>query len=127
MLIVESLLTQMIYLQFNLETSSLIELQRVTEKKNADIRTRFESLRGVWWPPIRAIMDEVIHESSVDGSLLRRMADYHLQSEGKRLRAILPLKQLKLLGVDPAGWCLSEPDARCCTMRLSSMATFRWR
>ena len=76
-------------------------MQRVTEKKNADIRTRFESLRAAWWPSIRAVMDEVIHESSVDGSLLRRMADYHLQSEGKRLRAILPLLIAEALGVDP--------------------------
>jgi geranylgeranyl pyrophosphate synthase len=46
-------------------------------------------------------MDEVIRESGIEGSLLRRMADYHLQSEGKRLRAILPLLIADALGTDP--------------------------
>ena len=88
-------------------------MQRVTEKKNTDLMTRFESLRGAWWPSIRAVMDEVMHESGVEGSLLRRMANYHMQSEGKRLRAILPLLVAEALGVDPGR---VVPFAAACEM-----------
>lgn len=68
--------------------------------RGADLKSRFESLRGAWWPPVRAIMDEVIRTSNSEGSLLRQMVDYHLQAEGKRLRAVLPFLIAEALGAD---------------------------
>src|SRR5438270_6085718 len=76
-------------------------MQDMTEKRTTDRRTRFEALRAAWWPAIRALMDELIRESGGEGSLLRQMADYHLQTPGKRLRAILPLLIAEALGVAP--------------------------
>lgn len=76
-------------------------MQKMTETKNVDLKSRFESLRADWWPSIRALMNEIIEEAGTAGSLLRQMADYHLQAEGKRLRAILPLLIAEALGADP--------------------------
>jgi geranylgeranyl diphosphate synthase type I len=58
-------------------------------------------------------MDEVMHESGAEGSLLRRMANYHMESEGKRLRAILPLLIADALGTDPK---LMVPFGAACEM-----------
>jgi len=66
-----------------------------------DLRSKFESLYRTWWPRVNHLMDETIKESSADGSLLREMTEYHMQTGGKRLRAILPLLIADALGVDP--------------------------
>ena len=76
------------------------------EEQTASVRgirplgTRFESLRAEWWPQIRVMMGEVVHSSSEDNSLIREMVDYHLETGGKRLRAILPLLTAEALGGD---------------------------
>ena len=77
-------------------------MQKMSEERPADLRTRFETLRAAWWPAIRGLMDELLQESSGEGSLLRQMAEYHLQAEGKGLRAVLPLLIAEALGVQPA-------------------------
>lgn len=67
----------------------------------SDLRTRFEQLRKEWLPSILNVIDELIEESSAEGSLLRSMLRYQMQTGGKRLRAILPLLVADALGVDP--------------------------
>lgn len=73
----------------------------MAEEDKADLQARFETLRQAWWPAIRSLMDEAILATSSEGSLLSRMANYHLQTGGKRLRAILPLLIAEALGKDP--------------------------
>lgn len=67
----------------------------------SDLRTRFEQLRKAWLPSILKLVDELIEETSAEGSLLRGMLQYQMQTGGKRLRAILPLLVADALGVDP--------------------------
>jgi geranylgeranyl diphosphate synthase type I len=81
--------------------TNLNSSQNNTVESDVDLRTHFESLRQAWWPPISALIDEVTRIPSPEGSLLRRMVEYHLQSGGKRLRAILPLLIAEALGCDP--------------------------
>ncbi len=73
----------------------------MTEEYKAELTSRFEALRRAWWPHIRALMDEVVRAAGGGDSLLTRMADYHLQTGGKRLRAVLPLLIAEALGDDP--------------------------
>lgn len=47
-------------------------------------------------------MDEVVHDSTSEGTLLREMSNYHLETGGKHLRAILPLLIAEALGEDPS-------------------------
>jgi geranylgeranyl diphosphate synthase type I len=68
--------------------------------RQTDLKSRFESLRDAWWPPVRDLMDEVIRASSSECSLLRQMVEYQLQTGGKRLRAVLPFLIADALGVD---------------------------
>jgi geranylgeranyl diphosphate synthase, type I len=77
------------------------KMKNLNEEQNRDLMSQFESLRRTWWPSIRTLMDEVIRDSCPDRSLLHQMADYHLQTGGKHLRAILPLLIAEALGADP--------------------------
>lgn len=77
-------------------------MQQLDVKNNADLKSNFEVLLRKWWPSIRSLMDEVVRESTSDGTLLRDMSDYHLETGGKHLRAILPLLVAEALGEDPA-------------------------
>jgi geranylgeranyl diphosphate synthase type I len=66
-----------------------------------DLRQRFGDLTGRWWPVIAKQIDEEIDRVTIGQSLLRRMAHYHLNTGGKRVRAILPLLIAEALGADP--------------------------
>lgn len=71
-------------------------------KNRAGLQSHFEILRQAWWTSIRSLMDEVVHDSSPGGTLLRQMVNYHLETGGKHLRAILPLLIAEALGADPS-------------------------
>lgn len=62
---------------------------------------RFAQLRESHWPRVRALLGEVVEGSSPDGSTLVGMCDYHLETGGKRLRALLPVLVTEVLGGDP--------------------------
>jgi geranylgeranyl diphosphate synthase, type I len=66
-----------------------------------DLRQRFGDLARRWWPVIANQIDEEIDRATMKQSLLRRMAHYHLNTGGKRVRAILPLLVAETLGTDP--------------------------
>jgi geranylgeranyl pyrophosphate synthase len=76
-------------------------MQKLDVKNDADLKSNFELLHRKWWPSIRSLMDEVVRESSSEGTLLREMSNYHLETGGKHLRAILPLLIAEALGEDP--------------------------
>ncbi|MCB9680500.1 MAG: polyprenyl synthetase family protein [Alphaproteobacteria bacterium] len=62
------------------------------------VRDRFDALRRSWWPPARLLIDELVPRTdSVVGEIVR----YHLDTGGKRLRAVLPLLVAEVLGRDP--------------------------
>ena len=66
-----------------------------------DFRDRFDRMRDQWLPTILAMTEETIRRSSPAGSSLPGMAAYHMQTGGKRLRALLPLLTAQALGRDP--------------------------
>lgn len=61
---------------------------------------RFEALREAWWPAMEAMIDEVLTTGSPTGLALAEMTRYHLETGGKRLRAMLPLLVAEALGVE---------------------------
>lgn len=63
---------------------------------------RFEQLGARYLPEILRLVDEVLAESLPPGSSVGAMCSYHLQTGGKRLRALLPLLVAETLGHDPA-------------------------
>ena len=63
-----------------------------------DARTAFESLRKTQLPSILSLLDEVVADSSPNGSTVAEMCGYHLRGGGKRLRALLPLLVAESLG-----------------------------
>ncbi|MGB8508287.1 MAG: polyprenyl synthetase family protein [Pyrinomonadaceae bacterium] len=77
-------------------------MQNLRVKDNADLKSNFEVMLRAWWPSIRSLMDAVVRDSCVEGTLLREMSSYHLETGGKHLRAILPLLIAEALGEDPA-------------------------
>jgi hydroxymethylglutaryl-CoA reductase len=58
---------------------------------------RFEEVRGAHWPAIASLIGEVVDQPDEAGSL-PEMCRYHLDTGGKRLRAILPLLVGEALG-----------------------------
>src|SRR4051794_19821660 len=62
------------------------------------LHAHFACFRETWWPRVQQVMEEVVSAASADGSPLRRMFAYQLQTGGKRLRAILPLLIGEALG-----------------------------
>jgi geranylgeranyl pyrophosphate synthase len=66
-----------------------------------DVRSRFEALRAAHLPAVLALLAEVTRASLPAGSTLPAMAAYHLDTGGKRLRAVLPLLTAEALGADP--------------------------
>ncbi len=61
---------------------------------------RFGELRKTYWQPIQALMEEVIATSTPPASTLADMCVYHMETGGKRLRALLPLLVAEALDVD---------------------------
>lgn len=77
------------------------DMQKLQVKDSADLKSNFELLHRKWWPSIRSLTDEVVRASTSEGTLLREMSNYHLETGGKHLRAILPLLIAEALGADP--------------------------
>jgi hydroxymethylglutaryl-CoA reductase len=81
-------------------------LQTVRVEPDGDdtslIRERFRALREAYMPPILELIDEVLAESTPHSSTLTEMCSYHLETGGKRLRALLPLLVAETLGVEPS-------------------------
>jgi hydroxymethylglutaryl-CoA reductase len=63
---------------------------------------RFSELRKEFWPAMQKTMDEVIASSTPADSTLAVMCTYHMETGGKRLRALLPLLVAEALEVDKA-------------------------
>ncbi|MFB6262683.1 MAG: polyprenyl synthetase family protein, partial [Bradymonadaceae bacterium] len=59
------------------------------------------ALRDRYAPPLLELMEETIESIPEDGSPLVEMGRHHLQTGGKRLRAMLPLAVGRRLGADP--------------------------
>jgi len=66
----------------------------------AQIRDRFDLLRERFVGPMMAQIRQVMSNSTQDDSTLLEMCDYHFESGGKRLRALLPLLVAETLGFD---------------------------
>ncbi len=69
-------------------------------EKNRDLLGRFRALRDRYYPEMTALFDRVVHTSTPAGSSLEGMTRYHMETGGKRLRALLPLLVAEALGVD---------------------------
>ncbi len=68
-----------------------------------DFHESFAQMRAAWLPAILTLAEETIGRSVPPGSSLPGMATYHMQTGGKRLRALLPLLTAQALGRDPGG------------------------
>ncbi|MCA9623050.1 MAG: hydroxymethylglutaryl-CoA reductase, degradative, partial [Myxococcales bacterium] len=51
----------------------------------------FAELRDAYWPRIQALLDEMTASTTPEASNLVPMCSYHMETGGKRLRALLPL------------------------------------
>lgn len=67
----------------------------------AKVHAALERLRGEHWPAIEAAMGRVAPRRSGAGTL-PDMTWYHLDTGGKRLRAVIPLAMAEAWGADPA-------------------------
>lgn len=88
---------------------ALREQQRRAASRIPDVYTRggedallhrFSELRKTHWAQMQALMDSVIESSTPAGSTLAEMCTYHMETGGKRLRALLPLLVAEALDVD---------------------------
>jgi hydroxymethylglutaryl-CoA reductase len=61
---------------------------------------RFAELRKSYWPKMQELMDAVVTSSTPEDSTLASMCSYHMETGGKRLRALLPLLVAEALEVD---------------------------
>ncbi len=68
----------------------------------SDLTSSFERLRHDYLEQIRDLMDTVAAEEAPEGSSLPAMYRYHMDTGGKRLRALLPLAVAEAFEVDPA-------------------------
>ncbi len=62
---------------------------------------RFRVLRDLHWPEMNALIERLTAGTTPAGSTLVEMCGYHLETGGKRLRALLPLLVADALGVEP--------------------------
>jgi hydroxymethylglutaryl-CoA reductase len=62
---------------------------------------RFSALREAFWPAIEQLIDDVVTSSTPDDSTLRGMLSYHMETGGKRLRALLPMLVAEALDQGP--------------------------
>lgn len=67
-----------------------------------DVMTRFSELRDGYLPRILSLIEEVVRDANPEGSTLGGMLDYHMDTGGKRLRALTPLLVAQAFGRDPA-------------------------
>jgi hydroxymethylglutaryl-CoA reductase len=62
---------------------------------------RFRVLRDRHWPEMEELMATLVRSATPPGSTLVEMCEYHMETGGKRLRALLPLLVGEALGVEP--------------------------
>ncbi len=74
---------------------------QTTRQDAAQVKSRFKQLRANYAEQIISLIDEILATATGDDSTLTRMCAYHLQTGGKRLRALLPLMVAESLGADP--------------------------
>ena len=74
---------------------------------------RFSTMRKTYWPEMRGLLDSVVASSTPEDSTLGRMLSYHIDTGGKRLRALLPLMVAEAMGKDPK---LALPLGAACEM-----------
>lgn len=79
-----------------------LRVNRKAVNDSAEIRAHFRELRETHLPAIIDLIERVLQQATPDGSTLTRMCLYHMQTGGKRLRALLPLVVAEALGADPA-------------------------
>ncbi|MBW2733153.1 MAG: polyprenyl synthetase family protein [Deltaproteobacteria bacterium] len=79
--------------------------------QNGQIVERFMRLREIELPRVMRLIDEVLQQSTPAGSGLVEMCHYHLETGGKRLRALLPLMVAESLGAEPG--CVLPFGAAC--------------
>ncbi|PIE17622.1 MAG: hypothetical protein CSA65_08340 [Proteobacteria bacterium] len=72
------------------------------EATHQTIVERFADLREGYLPAMMSLLEEVVLDSTPMSSGLATMCAYHLETGGKRLRALLPLLVAETLGEDPA-------------------------
>ena len=84
------------------ETLLASRRQQARGSDPARMRQRFQQLREAYLGQVEAHIDEVLEQATGADSSLSRMCGYHLQTGGKRLRALLPLLVAEALGSDPA-------------------------
>ncbi len=65
------------------------------------IENRFSELRHEYWPAIERLLKDVVGGSTDPRSPIAEMCFYHLDTGGKRLRAVIPLLVAERLGCDP--------------------------
>jgi geranylgeranyl diphosphate synthase, type I len=66
------------------------------------VRDRFRNAKDRWLPAILALLDLVTRSNTPPASTLPTMCAYHLDTGGKRLRALLPILLAEDLGEDPS-------------------------
>ncbi len=74
---------------------------------------RFSELRDAHWPAMQRLIDTVVEATTPDAASLVPMLNYHLETGGKRLRALLPLLVAEALGEDPQ---IAIPLGAACEM-----------
>ncbi len=69
----------------------------------SELCARFEELRLRHWPEMAALISHIVTSKNPgsESSTLAKMCAYHLESGGKRIRAVLPLVTAEALGHDP--------------------------
>ena len=68
----------------------------------SELMTHLDNLRATHLPQILNLLETVVAEESPADSSLAIMCAYHMETGGKRLRALLPLAVGEALGVDAA-------------------------
>lgn len=68
----------------------------------SELMTHFDNLRATHLPQILELLQAIVAEESPADSSLAKMCAYHMDTGGKRLRALLPLAVGEALGVDAA-------------------------
>ncbi|MEM1030862.1 MAG: hydroxymethylglutaryl-CoA reductase, degradative [Myxococcota bacterium] len=68
-----------------------------------DLLTRFADLREAYWPEMARLIDDVVTSTTPGDSSLVSMCAYHMETGGKRLRALLPLLVAEAFETDHEG------------------------
>ncbi len=68
---------------------------------NLALLEHFAELRDRYWPLMQELIEQVVRDTTDENSSLALMCGYHMETGGKRLRALLPLLVAEALGGDP--------------------------